>query len=654
MAPRSFKKLSIAVSGTIPGYKQADVKSLVEAQGATFSATVDDGCTHLITTERDAAKRGTKYQQACNVKNCKIVTVQWLVASSEAKKVLPEKAYILPDSNGGDIKAEVPMLDGTTDNTRKRTIKQEDDDQAESNKKPKDSQRTSLKSSLKVPIDNMFIYHSPFQNKKDSVVLIEDSGLIWDAALNQTDSGKNNNKFYLVQLIVSSDKKEYVTWTRWGRVGEFGQYSTWGHGSLETAKAAFEKKFKDKSGLKWENRLGTPKNGKYTFIERNYEDDDADETLEKNKSDDVPIKGESTLTKPLQNLMSFIFNPQHVQSALASMSYDAKKLPLGKLSDRTLKSGFLILKELAELIAETTRDTNWQTTIESLSNRYFTTIPHDFRRNRPPILNSDQLIKKEVELLDALTDMDVANEIMKDSKLSDINELDRQFQSLGMKEMTRLGHNTSEYHELASYLNDSRGASHNMEYQIIDIFRIERQGENDRFTSSPFSKLKNSDRRLLWHGSRSTNFGGILSQGLRIAPPEAPVNGYMFGKGVYLADTSTKSANYCCSHNSANMGLLLLCDAELGDPMLELVHSDSNAGNNAKSQGKIATLGRGKTVPGGWKDAACLTPELNGVTMPDVAVGQAWDDNASLRYNEYIVYDVAQIRQRYLFYVHMR
>jgi poly [ADP-ribose] polymerase len=38
-----------------------------------------------------------------------------------------------------------------------------------------------------------------------------------------------------------------------------------------------------------------------------------------------------------------------------------------------------------------------------------------------------------------------------------------------------------------------------------------------------------ADRRLLWHGSRSTNFGGILSQGLRIAPPEAPVSGYMFG-----------------------------------------------------------------------------------------------------------------------------
>ena len=51
------------------------------------------------------------------------------------------------------------------------------------------------------------------------------------------------------------------------------------------------------------------------------------------------------------------------------------------------------------------------------------------------------------------------------------------------------------------------------------IFKIEREGESQRY--KPFKQLRN--RRLLWHGSRTTNFAGILSQGLRIAPPEAPV-----------------------------------------------------------------------------------------------------------------------------------
>lgn len=97
------------------------------------------------------------------------------------------------------------------------------------------------------------------------------------------------------------------------------------------------------------------------------------------------------------------------------------------------------------------------------------------------------------------------------------------------------------------------------------------------------------DTRLLWHGSRATNFGGILSQGLRIAPPEAPVNGYMFGKGIYLADMSSKSANYCCASSSNGNALLLLCEAELGDPMHTLTGSSYTAGEDAASKGMIST-----------------------------------------------------------------
>lgn len=59
------------------------------------------------------------------------------------------------------------------------------------------------------------------------------------------------------------------------------------------------------------------------------------------------------------------------------------------------------------------------------------------------------------------------------------------------------------------------------------IFKIEREGESQRY--KPFRQLHN--RRLLWHGSRTTNFAGILSQGLRIAPPEAPVVGGQPGAG---------------------------------------------------------------------------------------------------------------------------
>ena len=153
---------------------------------------------------------------------------------------------------------------------------------------------------------------------------------------------------------------------------------------------------------------------------------------------------------------------------------------------------------------------------------------------------------------------------------------------------------------------------------MINVFRIARPLEKERFERSQFAKIK-SDRRLLWHGSRCTNFGGILSQGLRIAPPEAPVTGYMFGKGIYLADMSSKSAGYTFSHSSDGNGLLLLCEAELGNPMQELQQARYNAGETAKQGGMVSTMGQGSMGPKKWVDASAAHPSLKGIKMVSVS-----------------------------------
>jgi poly [ADP-ribose] polymerase len=157
------------------------------------------------------------------------------------------------------------------------------------------------------------------------------------------------------------------------------------------------------------------------------------------------------------------------------------------------------------------------------------------------------------------------------------------------------------------------------------------------------------------HGSRATNYGGILGQGLRIAPPEAPVNGYMFDKGIYLADMSSKSANYCCPYNSGGQALLLLCEAELGNPMQVLTNAQYDAGTTAAKNGNIATWGQGMTAPKGLKDAVTLHPSLAGAKMPDTKEhpGDTNVSGAYLQYNEFICYDVAQVRLRYLLRVKM-
>lgn len=420
----------------------------------------------------------------------------------------------------------------------------------------------------------------------------------------------------------------FAVWTRWGRVGESGQHSLIDSPSLQDALRTFEKKFKDKSGLLWSNRGDDPKPKKYAFVEVNYkeESDDEDEAeggaaTKEEKDDWEPPK--CTLNPSVAKLMELIFNQQLMDNTMAALKYDRNKLPLGKLSKATIMRGFQALKNLSELFTDPSKASQYglpyQQAVEHLSNTYYSVIPHAFGRDRPPIIATDQQLKQEVELLENLSDMKEASNIMKIDKTQfDVHPLDRQYQGLRMQEMTPLDRASIEFTHLQDYLVDTRGHTHGVNYEVEEIFRIERQGEFDRFDQSDYAdgKLKlKKNRKLLWHGSRSTNFGGILSQGLRIAPPEAPVNGYMFGKGVYLADMSSKSAGYCCPHQSNGTALLLLCEAELGDPIQELTGADSNAGEHAKQKGMLSTWGKGRSGPLMWKDAGVVNPALQGVMM---------------------------------------
>lgn len=160
--------------------------------------------------------------------------------------------------------------------------------------------------------------------------------------------------------------------------------------------------------------------------------------------------------------------------------------------------------------------------IEEWTNKYYSTIPHVFGRDRPPLIDNDDILRREVAMLDTLTDMEVANTIMNSTSNSQdaasVNRLDAHFRDLKLKELVPLAHSSQEYKEIQKYLIDSSAQSHGLKYRLQDIFRVERPGEEERFEKTT-KTVKDSQRLLLWHGSRTTNFGGILSQGLRIAPP---------------------------------------------------------------------------------------------------------------------------------------
>lgn len=167
-------------------------------------------------------------------------------------------------------------------------------------------------------------------------------------------------------------------------------------------------------------------------------------------------------------------------------------------------------------------------------------------------------------MLDNLLDLEIAYNLMSSSGSE--HTADGYYKKLNA-EIDVLDQTKEEFEIIREYVKNTHAKTHsNYELVIEDVFTIKRNGEAKKF--KPFRKLSN--RKLLWHGSRVTNYAGILSQGLRIAPPEAPVTGYMFGKGIYFADMVSKSANYCCTNSTNSKGLVLLCEVALGEVSLSI------------------------------------------------------------------------------------
>ncbi|KDQ63539.1 hypothetical protein JAAARDRAFT_29557 [Jaapia argillacea MUCL 33604] len=486
---------------------------------------------------------------------------------------------------------------------------------------------------------------------------------VWDATLSQTNINKNANKFYIMQLLHPNGNPESCTlYNRWGRTGEIGQSQRKGPFEPVAAVREFKRQFKSKTATSWGDRVGmTAKKGHYYWIERSFEDDDhtpkAEESKQKEKT---PPEPESTLAVEIQTLCNLIFSEKLMNETLSSMNYDANKLPLGKLAKSTILDGFAALKVLAEVIQKPDGDAvkqfdNYLTACEELSGRYYSIIPHAFGRNRrPTIIAEMSTLKKELELLDALGDMEIAKKLINstipvDEHGNALNPLDAHFRSLGLSYMEPVNPESREFAALEKYAHETHGAHHSyFKAQVQHAFRVERKCETDAWNDAGFDKTNDGDRLLLWHGSRSTNFAGILSQGLRIAPPEAPASGYMFGKGVYFADMMSKSVGYCHASMSDQTGLLLLCEV-VAKPFLEEVVGNYDADEDCMLGNKMSTKGMGKREPAAWQDAGEVLgrDDLRGCHMPTGRRKRGHPD-AFLRYNEYIVYDVAQIRLRYL------
>jgi len=550
-----------------------------------------------------------------------------------------ERASKLVDTSGFDLAAPAPKTSTKVKKEKKEAKtasvppkKAAAKKEAKTNVK-KEAGKEEKKKSLGVPRVN-----ENYRGGLTQVSLDDSNGGYFDCMLNQTDIKSNANKFYVIQLLQNSSGTSFATYTRWGRVGDakcqdatFGPFS-----SKAPAISAFEKKFRDKTKNAWQDKGNfQAKAGKYTLIELDYTNDDDEDDVDMSASSGKESMPESELDNRLQRFMSLMFDIKMMEQALTDLNFDVKKMPLGKLSKEMVIKGNEILLELENEIKKKSPSTS---KLQDLSSRFYTLIPHAFSRSQvPPTLRKIEDVRNKMRLLDTIHDIEAASKLMKtaekERKENEKHIMDVRYEGMNCK-IEPLEKKDKEFELCQKYLQSSwEGVA---SPQVESIFRVDREGEGDRFVKKA-KKLGN--RQLLWHGSPLANFGGILSQGLRIAPPEAPCSGYRFGKGIYLADMPSLSWRYCRSYGTPSC--LILCDAALGKPA-ELPRDEFMT---KPKPGSDSTLALGRIGP----DPAGLVDTEYGFKVPAGKLKKIENSgHVSCHEAQYVVYDVAQVQIKYV------
>ncbi|PKA48937.1 Poly [ADP-ribose] polymerase 2 [Apostasia shenzhenica] len=543
-------------------------------------------------------------------------------------------ASLIEDANGGRKRKRGSGPSGAKNDLQR----------IEKDEEPEDSKEDKLAIAAKKARPMLDKWLS--EDIKSRFHVLEHGEEFYDAALNQTNVGENNNKFYVIQALESNDGREFMVYTRWGRVGVKGQEKLHGpYISQERAIKEFEMKFSEKTKNQWSSRknfICYPKS--YAWLEMDYSQA-AKEQVENKVNELVDAQLQNSVSAPLHEtklehriakFISLISDTSMMKQQMLDIGYNAEKMPLGKLSKTTILKGYEVLRRISDVIGQAERKT-----LEELSGEFYTVIPHDFgfRKMRDFVIDRPYKLKLKLEMVAALGEIEIANKLLQD--IPDLlgDPLYAKYCYLNC-ELAPVEIDSKEFSMIKKYMQNTHAETHsNYTVDIVQLFRVSRHGEGERFKK--FSTVHN--RMLLWHGSRLTNWIGILSQGLRIAPPEAPLTGYMFGKGVYFADMFSKSANYCHASTANGTGVLLLCEVALGD-MAELLQGNCQANN--LPQGKLSTKGVGATQP----DMSKAIKLEDGLLVP-FGKPKKPDKQGSLLYNEYIVYNVEQILMRYVIQV---
>lgn len=233
---------------------------------------------------------------------------------------------------------------------------------------------------------------------KESYRVFQDGGKTYSATLNQSNLQDNNNKFYIIQILQNEATGALSVWNRWGRVGVPGQNALKGPMPKDACIREYNHKHHEKTVK-----------GDYREIEIKYDDEEKKEEKPAAKGKGKVNQAKSKMDDSLQGLINLIFDVNIMNNTMKEIGYDAKKMPLGRLGESTIKEAYGVLNKLADAVKKKDKGAQMQ-----LSGDFYSLIPHDFGFQKMSnfVLDNEEKVKQKLQMLATISDLKITSKLL--------------------------------------------------------------------------------------------------------------------------------------------------------------------------------------------------------------------------------------------------
>ena len=409
------------------------------------------------------------------------------------------------------------------------------------------------------------------------------------------------NHFCKLQLIQKTSNLEYFIFKREGVVGEVGTSTLNSLGNqlqpaVEQFNSACLKKIKDEQFLEVEIACSD-------------------------------LSAQSVAQNPpaeLKELEAFLkelaVGTPPAQLDLAHYNLDVL-LPLGKLSPGQLKKA----KETLHLMLAEYESPNGgdPTKVSKLNDDFYSQVPHKIGAAIAKFkLKTATEVHTKVELIELLAHLQ-AQTPKQYHVLASLSKTEQWYLKNHIQ-IVPLKPESEDFKMVHKYFETTKAGK---VHKLQQVFRLHHDIDQKRFQSSLGNK------KLLWHGTKIEVLPHVLATRLRVPPPDVDKSS-SYGKGVYFADMSGYSIDYC-SFNTNGIGPMLLCEVALG--------AEYNAASGAVTSppaGKhsVVQYGSAGTVP------TNETEHRDGYKIPFGLCQTGAGHSASI----YVAYRMDQIKLKFL------